>query len=273
MTKSSESLTVLSFGGGVNSTGLLVGLVERSVPVDRILFADTGAERPDVYRHVEEVSQWAQRSGYPAIETVRWMRKRTTYLAESGTFLSLEQFCIKTKSLPSLAYGMKGCSVKWKAQVQDGVVKDWKDARQRWERGEKVVRLLGYDAAEAHRAAKDRDNKWFAFRYPLIDWDWDREDCQEAIARAGLQPAAKSACFFCPAHSEKEIAQLGRLYPELLQRALAIEENAESNAGHLVSLQGARGRPWREVWAAAKAGKPLKGRRMDLPCGCFDGEE
>lgn len=264
---------VLSFGGGVNSTGLLVGMVERSLPVDRILFADTGGERPDVYAQLEEVSRWSQSKGYPAVETVRWVRKRTTHIAPRGVFLSLEDFCLKTHSLPSLAYGMKGCSVKWKAQVQDAHVKAWEPAREAFARGQKVVRLLGYDADEPQRAAKDRDTKTFRFKYPLIDWDWGRDECVEAIARAGLRPAAKSACFFCPAHSELEVAQLGRLYPDLLARALAIEDNAESNAGHKVSLQGVRGRPWREVWEAAQRGEPLKGRTMDLPCGCFDGSD
>lgn len=43
----SESiLKVVSFGGGVNSTAVLIGLHDRSEIPDAILFADTGGEKP-----------------------------------------------------------------------------------------------------------------------------------------------------------------------------------------------------------------------------------
>jgi hypothetical protein len=262
----------MSFGGGLNSTAMLVGIVERKERLDGVLFADTGGERPDVYETVERVSEWSQSQGYPAVTTVRWIRKRPSAFAQPGTFLSLEDFCLKRKELPSLAYGMKGCSVKWKAQPLDAHVLQQPVAVEAVEDGRKVVRLIGYGADEPHRTKRNRDTSRFTFRYPLAEWDWGRDECRDAVARAGLGEVAKSACFFCPAHSELEIAQLGRLYPDLLERALKMEANAESSVGHVPSLQGVSSRPWREVWAAAQRGEPLKGRSMELPCGCFDGD-
>lgn len=41
-----ESMIVASFGGGTNSTAMLIGMWERGENVDLILFADTGG---DVY--------------------------------------------------------------------------------------------------------------------------------------------------------------------------------------------------------------------------------
>ena len=40
------AFSVLADGGGVNSSALLVGLHQRGIPVDLILFADTGGELP-----------------------------------------------------------------------------------------------------------------------------------------------------------------------------------------------------------------------------------
>ena len=37
---------MVSYGGGANSTALLIGLHQHRIPVDLILFADTGAEHP-----------------------------------------------------------------------------------------------------------------------------------------------------------------------------------------------------------------------------------
>lgn len=39
--------SVLSFGGGVNSTALLVGLCSHNKPPSLVLFADTGLELPE----------------------------------------------------------------------------------------------------------------------------------------------------------------------------------------------------------------------------------
>ena len=39
-------INMVSYGGGVNSTALLIGLHQHRIPVDLILFADTG----DVYK-------------------------------------------------------------------------------------------------------------------------------------------------------------------------------------------------------------------------------
>lgn len=47
-----------------------------------------------------------------------------------------------------------------------------------------------------------------------------------AIERAGLPNPGKSACFFCPASKKHEIRELAKLYPELADRAIAMEDNA-----------------------------------------------
>ena len=57
---------VVSYGGGTNSTAMLIGMVERSEPVDLILFADTGGERPGTYAYVDLFSGWLRERGYPA---------------------------------------------------------------------------------------------------------------------------------------------------------------------------------------------------------------
>ena len=39
-------MNVVSFGGGTNSTAMIVGMYLHKIPVDLILFADPGAEQP-----------------------------------------------------------------------------------------------------------------------------------------------------------------------------------------------------------------------------------
>jgi len=46
----------------------------------------------------------------------------------------------------------------------------------------------------------------------------------------------KSACWFFPASKKREIVWLREHHPELLKRALAIEENAKPNLTSVVGL-------------------------------------
>ena len=45
-------ITVASFGGGTDSTAMLIGMWQRKEPVDLILFADTGGEKPHTYKYI-----------------------------------------------------------------------------------------------------------------------------------------------------------------------------------------------------------------------------
>jgi hypothetical protein len=64
----------------------------------------------------------------------------------------------------------------------------------------------------------------------------DRAACEHAIREAGLPVPIKSACFYCPASKKHEIVWLREYHPELLERALAIEENAKPNLTSVVGL-------------------------------------
>ena len=104
------------------------------------------------------------------------------------------------------------------------------------------------------------DANYFAYWYPLMEWGYDRERCKQIIAAAGLPVPIKSACFFCPASKNAEIAWLQEHHPELLERALRIERNAQPK---LRSVKGL-GRSF--AWAS------FHSRLDNLPllqsCGC-----
>lgn len=252
---------VVAFGGGVDSTGMVCGLVERGDPIDLILFADTGGERPETYEHIERFSKWLVGNGYPAIQIVR--------KEKDGEVVTLEAECERLKSLPSIAYGFKRCSDHFKIRPQHKFIKAWQPAIDAWAAGKKVVKYIGYDAGEGYRvenAAKKVDNM-YDNRYPLVDWGWEREECLDAIARvSGLPLPGKSACFFCPSSKPKEIIDLYERHPDLLERALKMESNAD-----LTSIKGlGRNYAWKEVILMHKAQMPLPFVGFDLPCECTE---
>ena len=251
---------IVAFGGGVDSTAMVLGLIEKNKRIDLILFADTGAERPSTYEHIQKFSEWLKNKGYPEITVV----KRVT---ESGEYETLEQECIRAKALPSIAYGYKRCSQKHKIAPQDKYLNNWQPTIDCWKNGEKAIKYIGYDANEQHRAdnAAKREDKKYDHIYPLIEWQWDREECLQIIAKYGFK-VGKSACFFCPSSRPREIVDLYKQYPDLLSRALAIEENAE-----LTSIKGlGRNYAWSEVIRMHKAQMTLPFCGFDLPCECTE---
>lgn len=251
-------MNIVSFGGGVNSTAMLLGMYERQIPCDLILFADTGGEKPETYHHRDEFSKWLVNHGYPEIITVREER------------WTLEQDCLNRKRLPSIVLGLRDCSDKWKIRPQNRYVSQWQPAIDVWDKGEKIVKFIGFDAGEPWRA-NDHENKKYDYKYLLIEWGWQREECIETIQKHGLCVPSKSSCFFCPEMREWEIVDLKNDHPELAERAIAMEHNN-------TTLYGVKGLKRTTSFEAIldfydrQGTLPILNMPPRIPCVCYDGE-
>lgn len=246
---------VVSFGGGTNSAAMLIEMARREVRPDLILFADTGGELPETYEFVAAFSDWLKARGMPGIVTVNDGRR------------TLEQECLEANTLPSLVFGFRSCSDKYKVRPQKRYLKTWGPAIEAWDSGGKVVKLIGYDAGEAHRV-KDFDDKRFIVEYPLVRWRWRREECAKVVAKAGFRPG-KSACYFCPASKRGEVLALAKSHPDLLKRALEME----SGASAAMTVKGlGRNWSWAQLIEADEAQMKMFDEIPDpIPCGCYDG--
>jgi hypothetical protein len=237
---------VVSYGVGVDSTALLVGLHKRGIRPDAILFADVGAEKPETYAYLATIGAWLERVGFPALTTVR-------YVPETAPYSTLTDKCLVNETLPSLAYGGHSCSLVFKVAPQDKWLGAWAPAQEAWQEGLRVTKAIGYDSgtADCRRSTKARkanakqeadvalhnasigpgsrkkaQRVLWDYWYPLQEWGWDRVDCLREIEAAGLPVPMKSACFFCPASKKSEVVWLRDKHPELFATALDIERRA-----------------------------------------------
>ena len=48
----------LSLSGGKDSTALLLLMIERGLPIDAVIWADTGMEFPEMYGHIAKVDEY-----------------------------------------------------------------------------------------------------------------------------------------------------------------------------------------------------------------------
>jgi hypothetical protein len=261
-------MNIVSFGGGTNSTAMIIGMYEKGIPIDLILFADPGGEIPHTYQHIEIMNKWLPEHGLPKITVVE-------NVDINGDRLTLEDECLRSKSLPSIAYGYKKCSLKHKIGPQDKFSNNYQPCIDVWAKGEKVFKYIGYDAGEENRKtnafAHDIQDKKYSKVYALIDWGWYREDCVKKIQEYGIPLPGKSSCFFCPSMKKHEIRELRRKHPELLERALEIERNAKEN---LLTVKGL-GRDYSWEWFIEGVDSEIvmcvKYEDNDMPCGCYDG--
>ena len=91
---------VVAYGLGVDSTAMLVEFVRRGIRPDLILFADTGGEKPETYQYLDVIRPYLAQHGFPDVVVVRYQPKWAAYH-------TLEEQCLHTGTLPSLAYGGK----------------------------------------------------------------------------------------------------------------------------------------------------------------------
>ena len=251
---------IVPFGGGVNSTAMILRAIEKGIRPDLIIFSDTGGEKPETYEWLDSFGDWLKENHDMTIE-------RTAY--EKFT---LEEDCLEKNKLPALAYGFKQCSLKYKAQPAQKFINKFYNKRWCNKNDMFPVKWIGYDLDEEHRIKKNYGDNLVNnsyFQYPLVDWEMDREACVDLIKAHGFEPPLKSACFFCPATKKHEIDWLEENHPELLQRALDMENNAE-----LTTMKGlGRNYSWNSYIKEKKSQKSLLDHFTDTtiePCECVD---
>jgi hypothetical protein len=237
---------VAAWGGGVNSTAMLIELIAQEEPIDAVLFADTGGEDPRTYRFIEVFGRWLADHDV-SLTTVRYVPRD---FKNWPPYRTLEENCLTNGTLPSRAFGFGSCSVKWKIAPQNRWVAQWPPAQAIWAVGRKVIKLIGYDCTPAddrrYAEAASLDDPHYEYRYPLRTWGWDRNDCEQRIRRAGFSVPPKSACFFCPVTRPHELRAMS-LYQ--LRRIVLLEARAKPR---LRTIEGL----WR---------KSIKGHRGATP--------
>lgn len=232
---------IVAYGMGVDSTAMLIGLRDRGVEIALILFADTGSEKPETTSYLPIIQSWLAQNRLPPVTVIRRNSPRA-----GDTSLHAE--CLRKRVLPSLAYGGHSCSLKWKVDPQWRLTQryfGWDRRRQTWPHGPYVTKLIGYDAGPRDsRRLANAIGKWppgHRYRYPLAEWGWTREQCEEVILAEGLPLPVKSACWMCPASKRDEVDWLAATHPVLAHAAIEMERHAHARG--LTTTQGL-GRRW-----------------------------
>jgi len=211
---------VLNLGAGVQSTALYLMAVEKSAPaIDCAIFADTGEEPQAVYQHLA----WLKSLQGPPI-LVRDAGSRLGDDLKEGhrpvgqgtaRFASIPAFTIIDGGTPGRT--KRQCSREYKLDVIERAIRRevlGLQPRQRVPRDVAVHQYFGISLDEQSRATRiwerfhvTSESK-FEPHFPLIDRMMTRASCIEWLASRVPHEVPRSACVFCPFHSDAEWQQL-----------------------------------------------------------------
>jgi hypothetical protein len=243
---------IVSFGGGTNSAAMLINMVYLNIIPEAILFSDTGGEHPYTYEFINTFDSWLKQKNFPSITVLKYSNK-------DGQILTLEQDCLNNNTIPPIAFGWKTCSQKFKILPQEKYIKNKYQ-------NEIIELFIGFDCDEQRRM-RENPNKNFINKYPLIEWNWNRQKCIEVIQAEGLSKAGKSSCFFCPNMKRNEILSLPK---DLQDRCIAMEKNATK----LAELKGlGRNKSWTEIIEADRNQLKIEWQEEDwheISCECIE---
>ena len=190
--------TILSYGGGVNSTAIIALSLQGKLPLpDYIVFSDTGAEWPHTYKYMD----YLENKGI-----------RIIYITGGTKGATLIEWCKEKGFIPSRMN--RWCTDYWKIQPIRRFAKSL---------DEDFEMIIGIDAGEAHRAKSARYKER---RFPLIELGIDRNECKRIIKKAGLGVPQKSGCYICPYQPKRQWINLKKYYPELWKIAVDLEKDS-----------------------------------------------
>lgn len=199
---------VLAYGGGMQTVAMSILVVKGLLPrPDHIICADTGREADSTWRYLETFAQPLLQSAGLRVEVAPHSLAKVDLYGHNGDLL-----------LP--AYTATGklrtfCSDEWKASVCERYLRSIGVTS--------ATSWIGYTLDERRRVKGYGRSPWFR-RYPLIEMNLTRSDCERIVLDAGLPIPEKSACFMCPHRTNAEWRAIRDGEPQQWAEAIAIDE-------------------------------------------------
>ena len=236
---------ILSLGAGVQSStlALMAATGETEHRLDAAIFADTQAEPASVYVWLDWLESEIKRSKYPypvyrvtkgsLTETALRMRQRPD---RAGQWTKSLIPCYTLEPNGKKGHMQRACTYDYKllellkAQRRIGKIK----------RGQKtvgVISWIGISLDEAHRMKPSRE-AWCEHEWPLIDAGMSRADCLKWMEAHGYPKPPRSACIYCPYHSDKEWLRLKTEEPAEFEKAVQFERDLQTTKAKTDNMRG-----------------------------------
>jgi hypothetical protein len=224
-------LRVVSYGGGVQSTALLVLAAQDKIDFKTFLFANVGddSEHPDTLAFVRELAMpYGKAHGIEIIELSKERRDGTPVTLMGKLTNPTSRSVEIPVRMGNGAPGNRTCTAEFKMNV----ITKWLKAHGATKDSPATV-AIGFSTDEVHRVGRRHESSYESPVHPLLGLGMSRSNCVSLIERSGLPVPRKSACFFCPFHRPLGWAEMRRDEPKLFWRSVELERTLNDTRDRL----------------------------------------
>lgn len=203
-------LNVVQFSGGKDSTAMLLMMLEKNMPIDDIIFCDTGKEFPQVYEHIEKVNKYIGGG-------ITFLRAKKPY-----EYYMFEHVKTRGKNKGKIGYGWPDMVRRWcTSRLKELPQKDYM-------KGKEYLSYIGiaYDEPKRHQNIPDN------VIHPLYDWKITEKMALEYCYEKGFDWGGlyehfdRLSCWCCPLKNNKELEIIYKNFPELWQELKDMDKRA-----------------------------------------------
>jgi hypothetical protein len=232
MAQMTEPVHIISLGAGVQSSTMALMAAKGELPdsdkVRAAIFADTQAEPKSVYEWLD----WLEKQlPFPVIRVTAGSltdRALKIKVSKDGRRYSKTDIPFFTRADDgSLGKIMgRGCTADFKIRPLQKAQREIAGIK----RGQKTIGVIcwiGISLDEVRRMKPSTD-AWSKNIWPLVEARMSRHDCITWMEKNNYPKPPRSACVYCPFHSNQEWRRLKTEEPEAFLEAVQFERNVQA---------------------------------------------
>ena len=190
---------IVSFSGGKDSSAMLLRMIELDMPIDEILFCDTGKEFPQLYQYVDRMKTYVESLGI-----------KFTTLQPKKTW---DDWFLGDVTRGKMKGNQRGWPLMffhcyWSREAKIKLMDPLCEGNERY---------IGFAADESKRI--NASSKKEGFNFPLATWGWSESDALDYLIETGWcadfhLDFNRTGCFLCPKQSVESLKTLCAKYPD-----------------------------------------------------------
>ena len=204
--------TNVAWSGGKDSTAMLLRMIELNYPIDKIMFANTGVEYPEMYQYVNKIKRIIKLPItiiHPKTSFWHWFYGKWTSGRNEG----------EMRGFPKITTHGYCC-------------RELKYNPQRKIMNPEYPTALGIAYDERFRESKQEN-----LVYPLIEWKWTENMCNQYLRSKKLEnPLYKhmnrTGCWLCPKQSLSSLRFLFEQHPKMWNHLKKMEKESPGGFHH-----------------------------------------
>ena len=213
-----SELTYLSLGWGVQSWTIAAMIaLGHMPPINLAIHADTTHESTATYDHARTWTPWLAEHGVTVITVTAPSTDIRVADNYNGVFIPAITVDPATGGKGMLS---RQCTDRWKIRPIRSKLRELLGHHPK--QGD-ITALIGISFDEWHRM-RDSDAKYIVNSYPLVDMRMTRNDCVQWLTAHHLPVPPKSACVFCPFHTQSHWKALKQAGGQDWDYAVAVDE-------------------------------------------------